>query len=110
MVEFGSGSSTKTPILLRAARPKAYVPIDISGDFLRESAARVDAEFHGLAVHPWKPILRRKCSFRRRSRLAQARFFPDRPSAIHPAKRDQPPAPFPDDPCAGAKLLIGMDR
>ena len=52
VVEFGSGSSTKTPILLRAARPKAYVPIDISGDYLRESAARVDSEFPGLAVHP----------------------------------------------------------
>ena len=52
VVEFGSGSSTKTPILLRAARPKAYVPIDISGDFLRESAARVDAEFPGIPVHP----------------------------------------------------------
>ena len=52
VVEFGSGSSTKTPILLRAAKPKAYVPIDISGDFLRESAARVDAEFPGIPVHP----------------------------------------------------------
>jgi len=52
VVEFGSGSSTKTPILLRAAKPKAYVPIDISGDFLRESAARVDAEFPGVPVHP----------------------------------------------------------
>src|SRR3954471_18526069 len=34
VVEFGSGSSTKTPILLRAVAPSAYVPIDISGDFL----------------------------------------------------------------------------
>ena len=52
VVEFGSGSSTKTPILLGAMRPKAYVPIDISGDYLRESAARVDAQFQGIAVHP----------------------------------------------------------
>ena len=36
VVEFGSGSSAKTPILLRAVEPSAYVPIDISGDFLRE--------------------------------------------------------------------------
>src|SRR3954471_5798696 len=35
VVEFGSGSSAKTPILLRAVAPSAYVPIDISGDFLR---------------------------------------------------------------------------
>ena len=44
IVEFGSGSSAKTPILLRAVRPRAYVPIDISGDFLRESADALKAE------------------------------------------------------------------
>src|SRR3954447_3590732 len=32
VVEFGSGSSTKTQILLRNVDPAAYVPIDISGD------------------------------------------------------------------------------
>jgi dimethylhistidine N-methyltransferase len=52
VVEFGSGSSAKTPILLRAIRPSAYVPIDISGDFLRESAEALQAMFPGLAVHP----------------------------------------------------------
>jgi L-histidine N-alpha-methyltransferase len=52
VVEFGSGSSAKTPILLRAIRPAAYVPIDISGDFLRESAERLRAEFPDLPVHP----------------------------------------------------------
>src|ERR1700709_1727584 len=38
VVEFGSGSSVKTPLLLSAIGPSAYVPVDISGDFLRESA------------------------------------------------------------------------
>jgi dimethylhistidine N-methyltransferase len=52
VVEFGSGSSAKTPILLRAVRPSAYVPIDISGDFLRESAEALQAEFPDLAVYP----------------------------------------------------------
>ncbi len=52
LVEFGSGSSTKTPLLLRAMRPKAYVPIDISGEYLQASAARVDAQFPGIPVHP----------------------------------------------------------
>jgi dimethylhistidine N-methyltransferase len=52
VVEFGAGSATKTPILLRAVDPAAYVPIDISGDYLRESAARVDSEFPGLSVYP----------------------------------------------------------
>ena len=52
VVEFGSGSSAKTPILLEAVRPVAYVPIDISGDFLRESAAALGAQFPGLPVYP----------------------------------------------------------
>ncbi|WP_010184686.1 L-histidine N(alpha)-methyltransferase [Sphingomonas sp. PAMC 26605] len=52
VVEFGSGSSTKTPILLEAVAPSAYVPIDISGDFLRESSAGLAAAFPGLDVLP----------------------------------------------------------
>lgn len=52
VVEFGSGSSTKTPHLLRAVAPSAYVPIDISGDFLRSSSAALSANFPGLPVLP----------------------------------------------------------
>lgn len=52
VVEFGSGSSTKTPILLQAVDPAAYVPIDISGDFLRESSAVLSGAFPGLTVLP----------------------------------------------------------
>ena len=52
VVEFGSGSSVKTPLLLRAIQPAAYVPLDISGDFLRAAAADLSAKFPGLPVHP----------------------------------------------------------
>lgn len=52
VVEFGSGSSLKTPLLLRAVVPSAYVPIDISAAFMAESAAALGAAFPGLAVHP----------------------------------------------------------
>ncbi|MBW4331049.1 L-histidine N(alpha)-methyltransferase [Stakelama sp. CBK3Z-3] len=52
VVEFGSGSSAKTPRILRAIEPSAYVPIDISGDFLREAADDLAEQFPGLAVHP----------------------------------------------------------
>src|SRR4030095_15011196 len=34
VIEFGAGSQTKTPMILRALHPKAYVPIDISGEYL----------------------------------------------------------------------------
>jgi dimethylhistidine N-methyltransferase len=52
VVEFGSGSSEKTPLLLAACQPLAYVPIDISGDFLRSSAAALQADFPQLPVLP----------------------------------------------------------
>src|ERR1700740_1783895 len=52
VVEFGSGSSTKTPILLQSVDPAAYVPIDISGDFLRESSAGLASASPGLPVLP----------------------------------------------------------
>ncbi|MDG6719256.1 L-histidine N(alpha)-methyltransferase, partial [Staphylococcus aureus] len=52
VVEFGSGSSTKTPVLLRCVEPSAYVPIDISGDFLRESARNLQQAFPDLPIHP----------------------------------------------------------
>ena len=52
VVEFGSGSSVKTPRLLRAIEPAAYVPLDISGDFLRESSAALASKFPDIAVYP----------------------------------------------------------
>jgi L-histidine Nalpha-methyltransferase len=52
VVEFGSGSSVKTPHLLAAIAPSAYVPIDISGDFLRESANVLAERFRELPIHP----------------------------------------------------------
>jgi dimethylhistidine N-methyltransferase len=52
VVEFGSGSSVKTPLLLSAINPAAYVPLDIAGDFLRAAAADLAAKFPGLPVYP----------------------------------------------------------
>ena len=52
VVELGAGSARKTPHLLRAIAPAAYVPIDISGDYLRASSAALAAAFPGLPVIP----------------------------------------------------------
>ncbi|WP_442679395.1 L-histidine N(alpha)-methyltransferase [Sphingomonas sp. ASY06-1R] len=52
VVEFGSGSSVKTPLLLTHVDASAYVPIDISGDFLREAAAGLSGRFPDLSVLP----------------------------------------------------------
>jgi len=52
VVEFGAGSARKTPHLLRAIDPAAYVPVDISGDFLHASSAQLASAFPGLPVLP----------------------------------------------------------
>jgi dimethylhistidine N-methyltransferase len=52
LVEFGSGSSTKTRILLRAAPVDLYVPVDISAQFLTAEAERLRREFPKLVVAP----------------------------------------------------------
>jgi dimethylhistidine N-methyltransferase len=53
LVEFGSGSSKKARILLGAAASvEAYVPVDISGEFLQQDAMLLRRDFPHLAVHP----------------------------------------------------------
>jgi L-histidine N-alpha-methyltransferase len=52
VVEFGAGSQTKTPILLEAISPAAYVPVDISGDYLEQSARELQERFPKLEVMP----------------------------------------------------------
>ncbi len=51
LIEFGSGAGRKVRILLAAlADPRAYIPIDISPEFLRGAASRIVAEFPALDV------------------------------------------------------------
>jgi len=112
VVEFGSGSSAKTPLLLGAIDPAAYVPIDISGEFLRESARALGQAFPALAIQPveadfTRPI-RLPVLVDKHPRLG---FFPG--STIGnlqaPAAVDLLRA-MAGTLGAGAMLLIGMDR
>lgn len=52
VVEFGAGSVTKTPLLLNAVKPSAFVPIDISGDYLRAEAKALHEDFPNLPIYP----------------------------------------------------------
>jgi dimethylhistidine N-methyltransferase len=53
LVEFGSGSSRKTEILLAGLpRLRAYVPIDVSESALEEAKRRLIERFPALAVRP----------------------------------------------------------
>jgi L-histidine N-alpha-methyltransferase len=56
LVELGAGSAAKTRILLDAMRDagclEEYVPIDVSAEFLHETARRLRREYPGLRVVP----------------------------------------------------------
>ena len=53
LIEFGSGASTKTRIVLDAAKHiAAYVPVDISADFLEQQAAVLRREHPDVAMLP----------------------------------------------------------
>ena len=112
VVEFGSGSSAKTPILLRAVAPVAYVPIDISGDFLRESADALRAEFPGLPIHPVEADFMRRLDLP--GEIAEAPrlgFFPGSTIGNFVARSAVDLLRAMKETLGeGSRLLIGMDR
>ena len=53
LIEFGSGGSKKARLVLGAAATvEAYVPVDISGDYLQQDVPALRRDFPHLAVHP----------------------------------------------------------
>lgn len=55
LVELGAGSAAKTRIILDAMTAlgeAAYVPVDVSAEFLEETAAGLRAEYPGLSIQP----------------------------------------------------------
>ncbi|MGK7929985.1 MAG: L-histidine N(alpha)-methyltransferase [Microcystaceae cyanobacterium] len=55
LIELGSGSSTKTRILLDAYQklsyPWQYIPIDVSGGMLKSSSIQLQKDYPSLAIH-----------------------------------------------------------
>jgi L-histidine N-alpha-methyltransferase len=112
VVEFGAGSATKTPLLLEAIAPAAYVPVDISGDYLEHSAAELQQRFPELDVIPVVADFARPFSLPGGiEHLPRLGFFPGStignfvPSSATDLLRQ-----FRALLGAGAQLLIGMDR
>lgn len=112
VVEFGSGSSTKTPILLRAVDPAAYVPIDISGEFLRQSVEALQADFPDLVIHPVEADFMRPITLPPEvAGMAKLGFFPGSTIGNMVARTavDLLRA-MKETLGVGAYLLIGIDR
>lgn len=52
IVEFGAGASQKVRILLDTGHVRAYSPLDISGDYLREVVINLAADYPALTLRP----------------------------------------------------------
>ena len=112
VVELGSGSATKTPLLLDAIAPAAYVPVDLSGTMPRDSAADLAARFPGLPVYPVEADFTQRVLLPREiAALPKLGFFPGSTignmvaaSAVDLLRNWR--AALGD----GSRLLIGIDR
>lgn len=111
VVEFGSGSSVKTPLLLTAIDPGAYVPLDISGDFLRASAQQLAAKFPGLPVYPVEADFMRRVELPDEvSAMPKLGFFPGSTIGNLVARTAVDLLRTMRETLGeGSKLLIGMD-
>ena len=112
VVEFGAGSATKTPVLLKAIAPATYVPVDISGDYLNASAATLQQDFPAIDVIPVVADFARPFSLPGGiDQLHKLGFFPG--STIGnfiPWSATDLLRQFRALLGPGAQLLIGMDR
>jgi dimethylhistidine N-methyltransferase len=111
VIEFGAGSATKTPLLLEAIAPSAYVPIDISGDYLRSSADILQASFPTLDVIPIEADFTEPMKLPALGGASRLGFFPGSTignfvprSSVNLLRHMR------DTLEEGSKLLIGFDR
>ena len=111
LVELGIGASLKTRIVLRALqRPAAYVPVDISAEYLQAAAAALAGEFSGVAVSAVVADFTRPFKLPRPDKQSpRLLFFPGSTIGnFHPAHAEQ----FLRQTCRGLApdaLLIGAD-
>jgi dimethylhistidine N-methyltransferase len=112
VVEFGSGSSAKTPLLLNAIDPTAYVPVDISAEFLEKSAESLRSAMPSLPIFPVAADFRLPFALPEQiAGSARLGFFPG--STIGnfvPRSATDLLRHFRELLGTGALLLIGMDR
>lgn len=111
VIEFGSGSSAKTPLLLRTVAASAYVPIDISAEFLEMAATDLARKLPELPVLPvaadFTRPLKLPASVVNRPKLG---FFPGSTLGnLAPAAAVDLLRAFGDTLGYGAWLVIGLD-
>lgn len=117
LVEFGSGSSLKTRILLEHMPETTYVPIDICGEFMEAACAELGARFPRLEILPVEADFTQEVTLPPRVKTASGRgpaalgFFPGSTigNLLHTEATGMLRA-MRRTLGDGAWLLIGMDR
>lgn len=112
VVEFGAGSVTKTPHLLKEIAPAAYVAMDISGDFLRESTDTLARDFPNIPICAVEADFTRSAALPKMlDGLPRLGFFPGSTIGnFEPAAAVDLLRSFRRSLGEGAMLLIGVDR
>jgi dimethylhistidine N-methyltransferase len=112
LVEFGSGSSLKTEILLRQLpKLKAYVMIDVSSAALREARTRLAARFPFLEVQPIVGDFSYQVALPEHlAKRHKTGFFPGSTIGnLTPAEAAQLLRVFQDVLSPGGRLIVGVD-
>ena len=112
LVEFGSGSTVKLRRLLRHLdKLAAYVPVDVSGEFLRAQAETLSADFPHLRVEPVVADFTRDFDLPESlAGLPRAGFFPGSTIGnFEPEEAEALLARFGRILGAGAHMIVGVD-
>jgi len=76
LIEYGSGESRKSRLLIEALRPAAYVPVDISDSALGAAAARLRRRFPWLELRPVHGDFSRPLEIPAAGRARRVVYFP----------------------------------
>ncbi|HSA90246.1 MAG TPA: L-histidine N(alpha)-methyltransferase [Burkholderiales bacterium] len=107
LLEYGSGEGVKSRLLIRAARPAVYVPIDISQDALDDAARRLSREFPRLRIHPLLGDFSRPIDIPVRRGMPSVVYFPG--STIGNLAPEEAHAFLSMSRGIAARMLVGVD-
>jgi dimethylhistidine N-methyltransferase len=107
LIEYGTGEAVKTRLLLRALRPKLYVPVDISQAALERAAQRLSREFPRLRIAPVNGDFSRPLSILSGARRQRVVYFPG--STIGNLTPQEAQAFLAMSRAQAARMLVGVD-
>ena len=109
LVELGSGTSTKTRLLLDALPVRRFVPFDVSEATLRAAGEAIERDFPGVAVHGVVGDFERHLSLLPRGGRRLVAFLGGTVGNLLPAERAKFLAEVAGGMEAGDALLLGTD-